>query len=177
MFVLGFVSFLALTLKVLIDKYMIHSYQIYKKSLYAFCSLLLLLINLIFLPYFYFCLMVSSAFIFMYIFGTVKGIWIFEAENLEPFLTFTSYRILMNYSISRTNYRFVIYNLRLKYLLCTIIIIIRDNNKRYLKFVGCLIWNAYSYNNVYIFISIKLLKPLHFIIVINTVVFSQKRHF
>ena len=141
MFVLGFVSFLALTLKVLIDKYLIHSYQIYKKPLYALCSLL---INLIFLPYFYFCLMASFTFIFMYILGTVKGIWIFEAENLESLLTFTSCRILMNYSISRTNYRFVIYNLRLKYLLCTIIIIIRNNDKRYLKFVGCLIWNAYS---------------------------------
>lgn len=85
MFVLGFVSFLALTLKVLIDKYTIHSYQIYKKPLYAFCSLLLLLINLIFLPYFYFCLMTSFTFIFMYILDTVKGIWIFEAENLDNF--------------------------------------------------------------------------------------------
>lgn len=45
MFVLGFVSFFALALKVLIDKYMIHSYQVYKKPLYAFYTLLLLLIT------------------------------------------------------------------------------------------------------------------------------------
>ena len=134
-------------------------------------------LHLIFMPYFYFYLMVSFTFIFMYILGTVKGIWILEAENLEPVLTFTSCRILINYSISRANYRFVIYNLRLKYLLCTIIIIIRDNDKRYLIFVGCLIWNGYSYNNVYIFISIKLLKLLYFIIAINRVVFSKKRYF
>ena len=101
-------------------------------------------LHLIFLPYIYFCLMVSFTFIFMYILGTVKGIWILEAENLEPVLTFTSSRILINHSISRTNYRFVIYDLRLKYLLCTIIIIIRDDDKRYLIFVGCLIWNGYS---------------------------------
>lgn len=149
MFVLGFVSFFALALKVLIDKYMIHSYQVCKKPLYAFYTLLILLITPHFSALFYFCLTVSFTFIFMYILGTVKGIWTLEAENLEPVLTFTSCRILINYSISRANYRFIFIN-RFKYLLCTIIIIIRDNDKRYLIFVGCLIWNGYSYNNVYI---------------------------
>lgn len=49
MFVSGFVSFFPLALKVLIDKYMIHSYQVYKKPLYAFGTLLLLLVT----PHFY----------------------------------------------------------------------------------------------------------------------------
>ena len=46
--------------------------------------------------------MVSFTFIFMYILGTVKGIWILEAENLEPVLTFTSSRILITPSLGQT---------------------------------------------------------------------------